>query len=96
MAPLGVSQRPGTRPVPVESQPAVARAGVGYEPAAEGKDLDRLVAVTDDARSQLVHRALNDSPPDTTAGVRHAIASSEGVTRQPEASDGHLQPHPHP
>ncbi|MFI7246365.1 hypothetical protein [Streptomyces qinglanensis] len=53
-------------------------AGIDYELAAEGEDLGRLVAVTDDARSQLVHRALNDSPPDTTAGVRHAIALFRG------------------
>ncbi|WP_346771533.1 hypothetical protein, partial [Actinacidiphila oryziradicis] len=46
-------------------------AGIEYELAAEGEDLGRLVAVTDDARSQLVHRALSDSPPDTTASVRH-------------------------
>jgi hypothetical protein len=49
-------------------------AGIEYELAAEGEDLGRLVAVTDDARSQLVHRVLNDSPPDTTAGARHAVA----------------------
>ncbi|WP_344384659.1 hypothetical protein [Streptomyces thermolineatus] len=49
-------------------------AGVQYELAAEGEDLGRLVAVTDDARSQLVHRALHDSPPDVTPDVRHAIA----------------------
>ncbi|WP_326569922.1 hypothetical protein OIE69_42880 [Actinacidiphila glaucinigra] len=53
-------------------------ASIEYELAAEGEDLGRLVAVTDDARSQLVHRALNDSPPDTTAGVRHAIALFRG------------------
>jgi hypothetical protein len=53
-------------------------AGIDYELAAEGEDLGRLVAITDDARSQLVHRALNDSPPDTTAGVRHAIAFFRG------------------
>ncbi|MEV6796330.1 hypothetical protein AB0M87_31040 [Streptomyces sp. NPDC051320] len=34
-------------------------AGDGtYELAAEGESLGRLVAVTDDARSQLVHREL--------------------------------------
>lgn len=41
-------------------------AGIEYELATEGEDLGHLVAVTDDARSQLVHRALNDTPPDTT------------------------------
>ncbi|WP_349307675.1 hypothetical protein [Streptomyces sp. KAU_LT] len=49
-------------------------AGIDYELAAEGEDLGRLVAVTDDARSTLVHRALNDSAPDITTRVRHAIA----------------------
>ncbi len=53
-------------------------ASIEYELAAEGEDLGRLVSVTDDARSQLVHRALNDSPPDTTAGVHHAIALFRG------------------
>ncbi|MYV69622.1 hypothetical protein GT043_27505 [Streptomyces sp. SID2131] len=49
-------------------------AGAGCELAAEGEDLGRLVAVTDDARSHLVHRVLNDSPPAITPRVRHAIA----------------------
>ncbi|MEU8679089.1 hypothetical protein [Streptomyces sp. NPDC048560] len=49
-------------------------AGAEYELAAEGEDLGRLVAVTDDARRQLVHRVLNDSPPAVSARVRHAIA----------------------
>ncbi|MEU1128138.1 hypothetical protein ABZ371_32275 [Streptomyces sp. NPDC005899] len=53
-------------------------AGIEYELAAEGEDLGRLVAITDDARSQLVHRALNDSPPDIAAEVRHAIALFRG------------------
>lgn len=53
-------------------------AGIEYELAAEDEDLGRLVAVTDDARSQLVHRALNDGPPDTVAVVRHAIALYRG------------------
>ena len=74
MAPLGVPQRPGTCPVPVEGQPAAARGWHRVRTGRRGEDLGRLVAVTDDARSQLVHRALSDSPPDTAAGVRHAIA----------------------
>lgn len=41
-------------------------------------DLGRLVAVTDDARSALVHRALNDSAPDITTRIRHAIALFRG------------------
>lgn len=61
-------------------------AGTEYELAAEGEDLRRLVAVTDDARSQLMHHALNDSPPDITAGVRHAIALYRSRDASPEAS----------
>ncbi|WSF74578.1 hypothetical protein OG754_40550 (plasmid) [Streptomyces decoyicus] len=53
-------------------------ASIEYKLAAEGEDLGRLVAITDGARSQLVHRALNDSPPDSTADVRHAIALFRG------------------
>ncbi|WP_318653734.1 hypothetical protein [Streptomyces sp. VITNK9] len=53
-------------------------AGIEYELAAEGEDLGRLVAVTDDARSALVHRALNDSAPDITTRIRHAIALFRG------------------
>jgi hypothetical protein len=53
-------------------------AGIEYELAAEGEDLGRLVAVTDDARSALVHRALNDSAPDITTRVRHAVALFRG------------------
>ncbi|MGW4438100.1 hypothetical protein ACWELO_20475 [Streptomyces sp. NPDC004596] len=53
-------------------------AGIDYELAAEGEDLGRLVAVTDDARSALVHQALNDSAPDITTRVRHAIALFRG------------------
>jgi hypothetical protein len=60
-------------------------AGIEYELAAEGEDLGRLIAVTDDARSQLMHRALNDSPHDTTAGVRHAIALFRGRDTSPES-----------
>ncbi|MFE6779066.1 hypothetical protein [Streptomyces sp. NPDC057702] len=50
------------------------QAGVEYELATEGEDLGRLVAVIDDARSQLVHQVLNDSPPAVTDRVRHSIA----------------------
>ncbi|MFF0537100.1 hypothetical protein ACWDF1_11470 [Streptomyces coelicoflavus] len=53
-------------------------AGIDYELAAEGEDLGRLVAVTDDARSVLVHRALTVSAPDITTRVRHAIALFRG------------------
>ncbi|MGW3736489.1 hypothetical protein [Streptomyces sp. NPDC005148] len=53
-------------------------AGIEYELAAEGEDHGRLVAITDDARSTLVHRALNDSAPDITTRIRHAIALFRG------------------
>ncbi|MFH8736771.1 hypothetical protein [Streptomyces sp. NPDC017964] len=53
-------------------------AGIEYELATEGEDLGRLIAVTDDARSQLVHRALTDSAPDITTRIRHAIALYRG------------------
>ncbi len=53
-------------------------ARVEYELAAEGEDLGRLVAVTDDARSQLVHRALEDSAPSIATRIRHAIALFRG------------------
>ncbi|MEV6020365.1 hypothetical protein [Streptomyces sp. NPDC051997] len=53
-------------------------AGIEYELAAEGEDLGRLVAVTDDARSALVHQALTDSAPDITNRVRHAVALFRG------------------
>jgi hypothetical protein len=59
--------------------------GIEYELAAEGEDLGRLVAVTDDARSELVHRALHDSPLDITAGVRHAIALFRGRDASPDS-----------
>ncbi|MCX4970837.1 hypothetical protein OHA98_40055 [Streptomyces sp. NBC_00654] len=49
-------------------------AGIEYELAAEGEDLGRLVAITDDARSALVHQALTGSAPNITARVRHAVA----------------------
>ncbi|GAA1927723.1 hypothetical protein GCM10009716_39600 [Streptomyces sodiiphilus] len=63
-------------------------AGIEYELAAEGEDLGRLVAVTDDARSALVHRALNDSAPDVTTRVRHAVALFRGrdTTRESKRS----------
>ncbi|MFF4796066.1 hypothetical protein ACFY2M_41845 [Streptomyces sp. NPDC001276] len=53
-------------------------AGIEYELAAEGEDLGRLVAVTDDARSALVHRAINGSASDITTRIRHAIALFRG------------------
>ncbi|MFD9505009.1 hypothetical protein [Streptomyces sp. NPDC060035] len=49
-------------------------AGIEYELASEGEELGRLVAVTDDARSALVHRTLNDSGLSILGDVDHAIA----------------------
>ncbi|MFD8321628.1 hypothetical protein [Kitasatospora purpeofusca] len=42
----------------------LAGAGHRYRLADEGEDLGRLVAVTDDARADLVHRALAVADPD--------------------------------
>ncbi|MFG3172921.1 hypothetical protein [Streptomyces sp. NPDC048200] len=58
--------------------PLLREAGIEYELAAEGDDLGRLVAVTDDARSTLVHRALTKSAPDITTRIRHAVALFRG------------------
>lgn len=71
-----------------EHNQLLREAGIEYELGAEGEDLDRLVAVTDDARSDLVHHALSDSLPDTAADVRHAIAIAlfRGRDASPEAS----------
>ncbi|MEU9123498.1 hypothetical protein AB0C96_27115 [Streptomyces sp. NPDC048506] len=52
--------------------------GIEYELAAEGEDLGRLVAAVDDARGHLVHRVLNESAPDITTRIRHAIALFRG------------------
>ncbi|MGW4689659.1 hypothetical protein ACWEPM_32870 [Streptomyces sp. NPDC004244] len=60
-------------------------AGTEYELASEGEDLGRLVAVTDEARSQLVHQVLSESPPDVTADVRHAIALYRSRDASPES-----------
>ncbi|MER5362833.1 hypothetical protein [Streptomyces sp. NPDC002785] len=52
----------------------LGEAGIEYELASEGEELGRLVAVTDDARSELLHRTLNDSAPGILGDVDHAIA----------------------
>ncbi|HSA53909.1 MAG TPA: hypothetical protein VLH10_27835 [Yinghuangia sp.] len=49
-------------------------AGIDYRLAEEGEDLGRLVAVTDDARGDLVHHALSTAEPPTRAATGHAIA----------------------
>lgn len=56
----------------------LSSAGVDYELAAEGEDLGRLVAVTDEARTHLVHRALTESQPLLANRIRHAIALFRG------------------
>ena len=60
-------------------------AGIEYELAAEGEDLGRLIAVTDDARAQLVHRVLNEGPgdPDVEERIHHAIATFRGRDASP-------------
>ncbi|MFF3601683.1 hypothetical protein [Kitasatospora indigofera] len=52
----------------------LADAGLHYRLADEGEDLGRLVAVTDDARANLVHRAMAVTDPDIKQRTAHAIA----------------------
>ncbi|MEU8251614.1 hypothetical protein [Nonomuraea sp. NPDC048916] len=54
--------------------PILRSAGIDYELAAEGEDRGRLVAVTDDARAQLVHQVLNTPVPGVKERIDHAIA----------------------
>ncbi|MFF7192841.1 hypothetical protein ACFZAM_03915 [Streptomyces sp. NPDC008079] len=49
-------------------------AGVRYRLADEGEDQGRLVAITDEARTVLVHRALAVTDPDIKQRTEHAIA----------------------
>ncbi|WP_380280484.1 hypothetical protein [Kitasatospora purpeofusca] len=56
----------------------LASAGVQYRLADEGEDQGRLVAVTDDARADLVHRALAVADPDIKQRTTHAIALYRG------------------
>ncbi|MFJ9776904.1 hypothetical protein ACIRVF_37675 [Kitasatospora sp. NPDC101157] len=56
----------------------LAGAGVHYRLADEGEDQGRLVAVTDDARADLVHRALTAADPDIQQRTAHAIALYRG------------------
>ncbi|MFJ7205136.1 hypothetical protein ACIQWR_16530 [Streptomyces sp. NPDC098789] len=60
-------------------------AGIEYELAAEGEDLGRLVAITDDARGEMVHRVLNGSPSEILSGVRHAIALYRSRDASPDS-----------
>ncbi|WP_232247297.1 hypothetical protein [Kitasatospora azatica] len=53
-------------------------AGIHYRLADEGEDQGRLVAVTDDARADLVHRALAVTDPDIKQRTAHAIALYRG------------------
>ncbi|WP_439673358.1 hypothetical protein [Embleya sp. MST-111070] len=63
-------------------------AGIDYRLADEGEDLGRLVALTDDARGDLVHRVLNTPDPRTRASTEHAIAlfRARGATRDHKRS----------
>ncbi|WAL74686.1 hypothetical protein OU787_26235 [Kitasatospora sp. YST-16] len=56
----------------------LAGAGVQYRLADEGEDQGRLVAVTDDARADLVHRTLAVADPDIKQRTTHAIALYRG------------------
>ncbi|MGW8847964.1 hypothetical protein ACWGNE_09285 [Streptomyces xiamenensis] len=53
-------------------------SGADYELAAEGQDTGRLVAVTDDARNDLVHRSLNTTEPSHRERVAHALSLFRG------------------
>ncbi|TVZ84845.1 hypothetical protein FB157_120112 [Streptomyces sp. BK340] len=71
-------------------------AGIEYELAAEGEDLGRLVAITDDARRTLVHRALNERPgrhpPDPP---RHrALPGTRHDSREQAIGDRHPRGYP--
>ncbi|MEU8205866.1 hypothetical protein [Streptosporangium sp. NPDC049046] len=59
-------------------------AGIEYKLAAEGEDLGRLVAVTDDARSHLIQQVLHASTPNTKDQVEHAIALFRSRSTSPE------------
>ncbi|WP_329138134.1 hypothetical protein OG552_29695 [Streptomyces sp. NBC_01476] len=59
-------------------------AGIEYELAAEGEDIGRLVAVTDDARGHLVHQVISAAPVDVRARVDHAIALFRARGTSPE------------
>lgn len=59
-------------------------AGIEYELAADGEDRGRLAAVTDDARSHLVHQTLHASPPGIKERVEHAIALFRNRSTSPE------------
>lgn len=65
-------------------KPSAFAVGV---PAAGEQDLERLVAVTDDTRSQLVHRALNNNAPDA---VRTVAADDPRVNLRPDVTVGAL------
>ncbi|WP_328607155.1 hypothetical protein OG943_45965 [Amycolatopsis sp. NBC_00345] len=52
----------------------LARSDLGLRLADDGEDIGRLVAVTDDARADLVTRLANQPPGRTSDRVRHGIA----------------------
>ncbi|MBC3842976.1 hypothetical protein GXW82_30825 [Streptacidiphilus sp. 4-A2] len=56
----------------------LADAGLHYRLADEGEDQGRLVAVTDEARADLVHRALAVTDPNIKQRTEHAIALYRG------------------
>jgi hypothetical protein len=51
-----------------------ARSNLGLRLAEEGDDIGRLVTVTDDARTQLVHAAIARDDGEPADQVRHALA----------------------
>lgn len=66
----------------------LGEAGIEYELATEGEDRGRLVAVTDHSRTELVHRALQDSAPNARERVQHAVAlfRSRSASRESKRS----------
>ncbi|MFJ2296191.1 hypothetical protein ACIOG7_31620 [Streptomyces sp. NPDC087894] len=54
------------------------RSALHYRLADEGEDQGRLVAVTDEARADLVHRTLSAPDPDIKQRTTHAIALYRG------------------
>lgn len=63
-------------------------AGIPYRLAASGEDYGRVVAVTDDAREDLLHRVVVAAQPSERAEIGHAIAlfRSRTATRENKRS----------
>ncbi|WSR96603.1 hypothetical protein OG728_38590 (plasmid) [Streptomyces microflavus] len=62
----------------------LSNSGIEYRIAIEGEDLGRMISVTDDARSRLVHQALNAAQPSIRERTEHAVALFRGRGASPE------------